>query len=173
MRLLVAIDPGPTHSAICESDERLSVVGGTKIANETLLLRLHQINIAYPGSRCAIEMIASFGMPVGREVFETCVWIGRFMEAFGADRCDRITRIEIKSHLCHSAKAKDSNIRQAIIDRLGPPGTKKHPGGTYGISGDIWSALAVALTWWDTRGHCMEVHEDVETTGRLPQEAKV
>ena len=54
-------------------------------------------------------------------------------------------------HLCGSAKAKDSNIRQAIIDRYGGDpkrciGTKKAPGPLYGISADQWAALALALT---------------------------
>jgi hypothetical protein len=141
---LLAIDPGPVMSAwVMLRDGKIAEFD--KVWNQSLL---GEIQRRAP-DRCAIEMIASFGMPVGREVFETCVWIGRFMEAFGADRCDRLTRIEIKSHLCHSAKAKDANIRQALIDRLGPPGTKKAPGGTYGISGDVWSALAVAVTWMD------------------------
>jgi hypothetical protein len=43
-------------------------------------------------------------------------------------------------------KAKDANIRQALIDKIGPQGTKKDPGPTYGISKDVWSALAIAVT---------------------------
>jgi hypothetical protein len=66
-------------------------------------------------------------------------------------RCDRITRGEVKVHVCNSKKAKDANVRQALIDRLGKPGTKKAPGPTYGIAGDVWAALAVAVTWWDSR----------------------
>ena len=57
-----------------------------------------------------------------------------------------VYRQDVKQFLCHSARAKDGNIRQAIIDRLGPPGVKSAPGVTYGISKHLWSALAVALT---------------------------
>ncbi|MGH7470493.1 MAG: hypothetical protein ACRENP_21315 [Longimicrobiales bacterium] len=55
-------------------------------------------------------------------------------------------------HLCKNPKAKDQNIRQALIDLLGAPGTKKNPGPTYGISGDAWSALAIAVTARDQLG---------------------
>ena len=73
-----------------------------------------------------IEMIASYGMPVRKEVFETCVWIGKFAEASGM-RESYIYRKEEKINLCNSMKAKDSNIRQALIDRFGVVGTKKNP----------------------------------------------
>jgi hypothetical protein len=57
--------------------------------------------------QAAIEMIASYGMPVGKETFETCVWIGRFI----ADLPEyvevrRVYRKDVKSVLCGSMKAK-------------------------------------------------------------------
>nr|DAF28833.1 MAG TPA: hypothetical protein [Caudoviricetes sp.] len=73
-----------------------------------------------------IEMIASYGMPVGKEVFDTCVWIGRFAEASGMTT-NYIYRKDEKMNICHSMRAKDSNIRQALIDRFGVVGTKKNP----------------------------------------------
>ncbi|MGM3268072.1 hypothetical protein ACS2UZ_27095, partial [Bacillus cereus group sp. BC255] len=74
----------------------------------------------------AIEMIASYGMPVGKEVFETCVWIGRFSE-----RCNLVQnfmptliyRKDVKIHLCGTTKAKDPHIRQRLIDLIGAQGT--------------------------------------------------
>ena len=155
MRRLLAIDPGPVESAYVVWDG-VTVLDHGKVLNSvvrsSLGTRIEFREINY----CAIEMIASYGMPVGAEIFETCVWIGRFMEIWEKDRAIwtfrdtiRITRNEIKNHLCHSSKAKDSNIRQALIDRLGAPGTKKAPGITYGLAGDEWAALAVAVTVWD------------------------
>ena len=52
-------------------------------------------------------------------------------------------------------KAKDSNIRQAIMDRYGSTreaaiGTKKNPQELYGVSKDIWAALGVAITASET-----------------------
>lgn len=95
-----------------------------------------------------IEMIASYGMPVGKEVFETCVWIGRFIEAYDKDY-EFVYRKDEKMNICHSMKAKDSNIRQALIDRFGAVGTKKNPGWFYGFKADIWQAYAVGVTYLD------------------------
>ena len=110
----------------------------------------------------AVEMVASYGMAVGAEVFETCVWIGRFIQVWfeggmieDAYREARLVyRREVKLALCGNSRAKDSNIRQAIIDRYGGKagaiGKKKTPGPLYGITGDVWSALAVAITAAET-----------------------
>jgi hypothetical protein len=148
--IVLAIDPGPVESAWVEYDTvARKALGFGKELNDDVVLRVGYRDGGY--SHLAIEMIASYGMPVGAEVFETCVWIGRFAERWGRRNWTPIKRHDVKIHLCHSARAKDGNIRQALIDKFGPPGTKKSPGGTYGISGDVWAALAVAVTFTETR----------------------
>ncbi|MCI8362245.1 MAG: hypothetical protein HFJ41_03805 [Clostridia bacterium] len=68
-------------------------------------------------------------MAVGATVFDTCVWIGQFKQkAIENDiTVEYIYRKDEKMNICHSMKAKDSNIRQALIDRFGEVGTKKNP----------------------------------------------
>lgn len=147
--MILAIDPGPQESAWVLWDGS-AIHGLGKTSNEALAAEAHNpASILSSPQYCVIEMIASYGMPVGAEVFECCVWIGRFMEVFSSSRVERIPRIQIKNHLCHTSRAKDSNIRQALIDRFGPVGTKKNPGKLYGVSGDCWSALAVGVTFFD------------------------
>lgn len=96
-----------------------------------------------------IERIASYGMPVSETVFETVFWTGRFVEHAegGRRQWDRITRKEIKLHLCNSLRANDAAVIQALKDRFGEKGTKKNPGLLYGIKGDEWQALAVAVAY--------------------------
>lgn len=151
MRIL-AIDPGNTMSAWCELDDGIPV-GTAKVANAELLMRLRSPEWNSDAQLLAIEMIASYGMAVGKEVFDTCLWIGRFLEAWEVrgGKVRLIYRREVKLHLCHSARATDANVRAAMLDHFGPGreiavGTKKAPGPCYGIKGDEWSALAVALT---------------------------
>jgi hypothetical protein len=93
-------------------------------------------------------------MPVGAEVFETALWIGKFMHAWqrNSGKVELVYRQNIKLHFCHSARANDSNVRQALIDRFGKPGVKKNPGKLYGIHKDMWSALAIAIYFLDTKG---------------------
>lgn len=91
------------------------------------------------------EMIASYGMPVGKEVFDTCIFIGQLLNTF--PKMLRVTRNSVKNAVCHSSKANDANIRQALIDIYGPPGTKKNPGPTFGVTKDMWAALAVVTAY--------------------------
>lgn len=145
---LFAVDPGTEESAVIHWDGR-AVVDAWYQPNDFIIERLHGWRHQFPNEPLVIEKIASFGMPVGAEVFETVFWSGRFAEAYGIERVHRITRIEVKNHICHSSRAKDGNIRQALIDRFGVVGTKKNPGPLFDISGDLWASLAVAVTWHD------------------------
>lgn len=99
-----------------------------KLKNEELIKLIveNKDSSFFRFSEIVIEMIASYGMPVGKEVFDTCVWIGKFAEASGMKE-SYIYRKDEKMNICHSMKAKDSNIRQALIDRFGVVGTKKNP----------------------------------------------
>lgn len=110
--------------------------------------------------RLVVEMIACYGMPVGKEVFETVFWIGRFIQCWFENGSHhksipaRIYRQDVKLHLCKSPRANDATIRAALIDRFGPGkeraiGKKKTPGPLYGVKGDVWAALALAVTFAD------------------------
>lgn len=149
MTALLAIDPGTTHSGYVVMDADGVQLSGVAENGEMFEL------IAAHGSNIAIEMIASYGMAVGREVFETCLWIGRFMQAAGPDRVRLVYRKDVKLHLCGSPRAKDANIRQALIDRWGGKaeavGNVKKPGPLYGVKSHAWAALGVAVTALETK----------------------
>jgi hypothetical protein len=154
MTTVLAIDPGYELTAWVVYDATTHrIIDFGREPNGEFLARLR--SGWWRTARPAIEMIASYGMPVGREVFETCVWIGRFAEALDISPADLaahlVYRQAVKLHLCKSAKANDATIRAALIDRFGPTkeraiGTKKAPGPLYGIKADVWAALAVAVT---------------------------
>lgn len=142
MSLILAIDPGTEQSGWCWFDNGKIVDSGVA----TNAHMLHECRTS-PADRLVIEMVASYGMPVGREVFETCVWIGRFQQAWRDPEAVRfVYRKDVKLHLCGNPRAKDANIRQALIDKLGPIGTKAAPGPLYGVKSHAWAAVAVAVT---------------------------
>jgi hypothetical protein len=155
MTVLLAIDPGPTESAyVFYEPETKEPTRWGKGENHGVLGVVRQNDARF----CAIEMVASYGMAVGAEVFETCVWVGRFMQEWAPDpEWDEprlIYRREVKLHLCGDLRAKDANIRQAIIDRYGGKeraiGRKATPGPLYGMTSDCWAALGVAITATET-----------------------
>lgn len=149
--MIFAVDPGNERTAWVLLDETagLRPLQMGLDENDIVLDFLRQLPA---DTKLAIEMVANYGMAVGRTVFETVFWIGRFYEAAGhLQTRERIFRMEEKLNLCHNSRAKDSNIRQALIDRFGDVGTKKDPGWFYGVKKDIWAAIAVGVTYADTR----------------------
>lgn len=146
--VILAIDPGDKQSAWAVMHEGRRVGSGIENNDDT-----RQRIIDFDGDLLAVEMIASYGMPVGREVFETCLWIGDFRRTWlthgGAGQPSKmmlVYRKDVKLCICGTLKANDANIRRELLDRLGPQGTKKAPGPTFGVVADQWSAIAVGVT---------------------------
>lgn len=85
--MILAIDPGCTESAYALLDEKLKPVEFGKFCNENVktevrrLLKMHYAEENKP-ARVAIEMVACYGMAVGKEVFDTCVWIGKVADFY-------------------------------------------------------------------------------------------
>lgn len=148
MSKIMSIDPGNIESAYCIIDtDTYTPIEFGKEDNVQILRKVIELDYDV----LVVEMIASYGMPVGASVFDTCVWIGRFIQARKIPDFEYIYRKEEKMNLCGSMKAKDSNIRQALIDRFGEVGTKKNQGFFYGFKKDIWAAFAVGCTYLDKR----------------------
>lgn len=163
---ILAIDPGTAESAYVLLSPDLKPVAFAKMENEHLvdeavLQMLEHMDEDLFGKvsdrvEVAIEMVASYGMAVGREVFETCVWIGRFWEELrNFKKKTYIYRKDEKLTLCHSQKANDSTIRQALVDRFAygysnhGKGTKDNPSVFYKFKKDCWQAMAVGVTYHD------------------------
>lgn len=158
--MILAIDPGSEQSAAVVLNNAGAPVEFWKEPNDEVLRRVLAIAQLWPSDKhgevewhLAIEMIASYGMPVGAEVFNTCVWIGRIVQAWNAPHT-LVYRRDVKMFLCGNNTAKDGNIRQALIDRFGGKeaaiGKKKTPGPLHGFHDDLWAALAVGVTWRET-----------------------
>jgi hypothetical protein len=179
---IMAIDPGTTESAVVFYHPAERSLGVTSFGyNERLLEGLRQ---EIPGEEPTVvvcEMVQHYGsgLAVGKETFETVRWIGRFEEAVlsRGGRFEVLYRPQIKAQICGSAKAKDGNVRQALVDRFGgdsvalkgkrctckdgwkrgregvfcdkcgSSGWLRRPGPLAGITSHMWAALAVAVTW--------------------------
>lgn len=169
MAKVLAIDPGNLESGWCVVDsETARPLQKGKTENERLAkwIRCACLGMETVDGEPApigeideavIEMVASYGMPVGATVFETCVWIGRFEQIIWSHGkpVTKLYRKEVKKNVCGSMRAKDGNVSQALIDRFAPEtrnhgkGTKDQPGWFYGFRADIWQAYALAVTYCD------------------------
>lgn len=159
---IIGIDPGNKASAFVLMDAKtLRPLACGKNDNELMYcdmvsaLTNAYLNYGVGALHYAVEMIASYGMPVGAEVFDTCRWIGTLEERLKSHDVRLIYRKDEKLTLCKSMKATDATIKQALIDRFAKgeknygKGTKAAPGWFYGFRADVWQAYAVGVTYAD------------------------
>jgi hypothetical protein len=154
---ILAIDPGTEQSAFVLFDAAdFNILSHGKVLN--LIIR---VALTTPGvDILVIESIKSYGMPIGDSVIETCMWIGRFLEFWEYGSMNRkyelIPRKQVVTAICNNPRGNDSHVRQALLNRFREfhgitgaekevIGTKDKPGPLYGISGDVWQALALAI----------------------------
>lgn len=154
---ILAIDPGPIQSAwVVWDGEKIydfNLSPNDQVSRKILDLTANGL------SQVVIEKVACYGMPVGESIFTTCFWTGRFYEKAKAENgrvlINLLQRKDVKMYLCHTMRAKDSNIIQALVDRFAThvrnkgKGTKKEPGFFYGFKKDIWQAFALAVAFYD------------------------
>jgi hypothetical protein len=140
--IYLGIDPGKVCGfAVYDSYENCVVNSG----NFQPVRMMGYLDGAWTGWNISIEMIGHYGtgMAVGKDIFHTCLLIGRMIQI--APQAKLILRPTVKGIICGSGRAKDGNVTQALKDQVGPKGTKKEPGPTYGVKNHAWAALAVAV----------------------------
>lgn len=152
---VIAIDPGYRQSARLIYDGT-AIVGHAKADNQDTLdwLIEHRSDDAVLVIE-EMQLFSSHG-GVGREIFDSVRWSGRFQQAWQPHRVDLMLRGKVRAHL-RCSKGGDPAVRQALIERFGPYkedaiGKKASPGPLYGLTADRWSALAIAVVWWDLNG---------------------
>ena len=160
MKYICGIDPANelTAAVICECDS-MRPIWKRKAENELMLGLICEnvLELENHGHEViiVIEGIQSYGSAIGATTIETCYWIGEMKRQFKYYdfKQDMVLRSEERSYICHTARANDAQIKNALIERFAPhdsnhgKGTVKKPGFFYGFKADIWQAFAVALTY--------------------------
>jgi hypothetical protein len=148
-----AIDPGYLKSAAVLYDGA-HILSHDKTDNDKLLGAIPLVE----ADVLVIEEMQLFrsNFGVGKEIFDSAFWSGRFAQAWTPRRFDRLLRAKVRGHLGVN-KGGDSAVRAALIDRFGPYkdqaiGKRSTPGPLFGVTADRWSALALAVTWHDLHG---------------------
>lgn len=155
-QMILSVDPGSTVSAYCLMRVKdYHPVKFGKVDNAEIIELIRFYGVKYQEQiHFVIEGVACYGMPVGKEVFLTCEYIGRFKQVAESFKMgvSVVYRKDVTLTLCHSARAGDTNVRRALIDKFAKhdfkngKGQKKNPDFFYGFAADVWSAFALAYT---------------------------
>lgn len=147
--ITLGLDPGTTMTGYALVDSGYGVLDAGKIDSGIVdhLIRMHHPSVV------SCESIQAYGVSVGREVFETCFWIGEYRQV--CKQCDipffLYPRPEYARAIAGVQRVTDSVLRQALLLRFGSD-TKGGP--LFKLKGDSdrRSAFAVACYHLDMSG---------------------
>ena len=159
--IILAIDPGSSRSAWVSWDSFANRPLAMGIQDNVELLHELRLGLVVLSANVVvIEGITSYGKVVGKEVFDTLLWSGRFDEAasrppfYGSSTgmdVVYLSRAAVKAFLSGSSAAKDLNIRAAMIERFGGKevaiGRAAAPGPFFKVKEDLWAAIGVAVAY--------------------------
>lgn len=136
--MIFSVDPGSAQSAYVFFDPaKQRIIDMGILPNDDML---KQIKIGTPRMTVfAIERVASFGFSVGKEIFATCEWTGRFIQAAAHHPVTifPIYRKQVVVAVTGKSTNGDKEVRAAMIARYGKENLD-------GCVRDLWSALAIA-----------------------------
>lgn len=156
--IVVGIDPGPEKCGFVAWETREHPLWKLVTADAVSVAELFGAIAAEQPGAVVCEDLTAQGSVLGRHTIETAKVCGE-LRYFCRERnypLHFVTRIAVKKHLLGRASGNDAQVREALAERFGPGrqkawGTKKSPGPLYGLKGHSVQALAVLLTWLDTR----------------------
>lgn len=145
---VIGIDPGTKKSGVACYDEatRRVLWSDGELPNERVLdfIKLNAANPEYEFALERIEALYGRGGVVGMETVKTIQFCGVIIGRCYPRTVRCLSPAEVRQAVCGTAKSSDSGVTQALIDKVGPKGTKKNPGPTFGVSKHAWRGLAVA-----------------------------
>lgn len=170
---VMGLDPGSTESSVVRlSEDGRAIEEKLSAPNARVREWLHAYSFE---DVLAVEFMRPRGMPTSQDEIDTCVELGRMIEAWGGPY-EKVSRLQAKMHVCGRANATDANIRQALIDVFGGEAAiggkrcqgcggkgwvgrdhapcalcrgstwRMPPGPLRDVRGDEWAALSIAIT---------------------------
>ena len=147
---VLSIDPGTTMSGYSLVGPAYEVIDAGKVDSGDIGQLIRSIN---PSVVC-VESMQSYGASVGREIFETCFWIGEYRHV--CRQCGipfhLYPRPEYARAIAGVQKVTDSVLRQALLLRFG---SDAKGGPLFKLKGDSdrRSAFALAVYHIDKSHH--------------------
>lgn len=174
--MFLAVDPGTTQSACALMDDKYRLLACDKVNNADILdiirytpnvgaVVIEDMEPRYQAGKTS----TAAGAVVGMTTYTTLKWMGKF--ALTAEQCgipvawiyrrdERKTLVPNKKNKLpplpeDAPKHADGQIRAALVarfaqhDKKNGRGTKANRDVFYGVSGDMWQAIAVGVTWLD------------------------
>jgi len=162
MSRIAGIDPGTTHSGLVRLNSGEHGHWPPKVTFAAKDMPNADLLASLTETACDLvvcEWLTSYGGAIGATVLDTARMVGRIEERASAPVC-LITRPDVGLELCQSRRAKNAQLRAAILEMYpatgggkdGRLGTSKAPGPLYSVSSHAWSALAAALAWMRREG---------------------